>query len=530
MSNIAEFPDADSTVDSNKSARRSTTWWQQLENGHENSNDQFDIKELLKKTKPVKNIKLLRGGLLLATDIVALISACFISILISSFVRPYWGTNPELPLIPESRLIQFVMFVLPILLILGNSLRANIYGIFKPLWLETLDYLRIIFSSAAATTVVLFIVDGHFSRILFFTFWLTVLLVLPASRYMSKRFLLAIGCWFIPAAIFGIGKNAKRVSDAIAANKWLGLDVVAFIDTRKNGNKCTDVPVHSVIESMRDHRYYELKFGNPHFIFAPETQAEYEKYQSSLNHINSTSKSVTLSPPFYGLPLGGAEILHVPRCDSMFLNLNNNLMRPQNVLIKRCFDFFVSGMSIVLLSPLFMLAALLIKTDGGPVFFQQKRIGRYNTEFMCFKFRTMVPNSEEVLQNALMKNRSMRIEWETTHKLKNDPRITTIGKVLRKYSIDELPQLLNVFLNQMSLVGPRPIVDNEVDRYGEMLPYYLSTNPGITGLWQISGRSNTTYEERVELDVWYARNWSFWLDLVILVKTVPSVIIGKGAY
>jgi len=514
-----------------ETSNQSATWLQQLDAAKKpTTGDLFDTIELFTQAKTFKNIQLRRALVLFSSDLVSLIFSWFVAVTVTGFIRQYVGTSPELSFIPKSIALQFVIFVLPIILILWKSVLASSYKIFKPLIYEALDYLKIVFVAAAATTVVLFAMDGHFSRILFFSFWLTVIIVLPLLRHITKHFLMKADCWFRPTAIFGTGKNAKQVSDAIGINRWLGLKVVAFIDTSESDAVDTVIERSKLISSIRDQRFYELKFGNPHYIFAPETQEEYEACQSALNHINSTGDCVTLSPPFYGLPLAGAEILNLPRSESMFLSVHNNLMSTPNIQIKRIFDFCVSGVLMLLLAPVFLLLALIIKIDGGSVFYRQERIGRNNKTFFCYKFRSMVVNGDDVLARHLSENPDAKVEWEETHKLKDDPRITKVGRIIRKYSLDELPQLFNVFINQMSLVGPRPIVLEEKERYGDKLPYYLNTNPGITGLWQTSGRSNTSYQERVQLDIWYARNWSFWLDIVIIAKTIPSIVGSKGAY
>ncbi|HKA39286.1 MAG TPA: sugar transferase, partial [Burkholderiales bacterium] len=171
-----------------------------------------------------------------------------------------------------------------------------------------------------------------------------------------------------------------------------------------------------------------------------------------------------------------------------------------------------------------------IRQTGGAAIFRHMRVGRYGRMFGCLKFRTMVLDAEGVLRGHLDADPGARAEWERDFKLKDDPRITPIGAFLRKTSLDELPQLWNVLKGEMSLVGPRPIIEEELERYGDQVGYYLETRPGVTGLWQISGRNDTGYEDRVALDSWYVRNWSLWYDLVILVKTINVVLRRKGAY
>jgi len=199
--------------------------------------------------------------------------------------------------------------------------------------------------------------------------------------------------------------------------------------------------------------------------------------------------------------------------------------------LKRSLDLFVSLFALIILSPFLLLTAMLIKAqDGGDAIFRQRRVGRDGREFYCLKFRTMVMGADKKLQNYLDKNPQAAAEWQRDQKLKNDPRITLLGQFLRKTSLDELPQLWNIIKGEMSLVGPRPIVWEEYQKYGDYFPYYTSVLPGVTGLWQVSGRNNTTYDERVLMDVEYANSHSVWGDVKILLQTVPAVLFSVGAY
>ncbi|MEG3174716.1 sugar transferase [Sphingomonas sp. RB3P16] len=197
----------------------------------------------------------------------------------------------------------------------------------------------------------------------------------------------------------------------------------------------------------------------------------------------------------------------------------------------RALDLTVALAALAFLFPLLVLVAILVFAfDPGPIFFAQRRIGQHGVHFRCFKFRSMATNAEERLQHVLQTDLAAREEWQRDHKLKRDPRITGIGGFLRKSSMDELPQLINVLKGEMSLVGPRPIVDAEVSRYGRYFAHYCLTKPGITGLWQISGRNNVSYRRRVAFDVAYSRSVSFKLNLKILAYTIPSVLLAKGSY
>jgi len=198
---------------------------------------------------------------------------------------------------------------------------------------------------------------------------------------------------------------------------------------------------------------------------------------------------------------------------------------------KRSFDVVGALVLLLLTLPIFALVALLVTVEGGPVFYVHQRIGRGGKPFGCLKFRTMRVDGDRILQALLESSPSARREWETSHKLRNDPRITRIGTFLRPYSLDELPQLFNVLRGEMSLVGPRPVVSSELDRfYGSMAAAYLSVRPGITGPWQVSGRSSVHYERRVALDIAYAVNHSFAGDIIILGRTVGAVLSRRGAH
>ncbi len=201
--------------------------------------------------------------------------------------------------------------------------------------------------------------------------------------------------------------------------------------------------------------------------------------------------------------------------------------------MKNFFDLIFALLLLFALIPLFIIISLLIKLSSrGPIFFLQKRIGKNNIPFKCIKFRTMYPEAKDILENLLNKNYVLKKEFEETHKLKNDPRITPIGKLLRKTSLDELPQFINVLRGEMSIIGPRPIVKEEKKKYGKNLNKVLSIKPGITGLWQVSGRNNLTYKKRVKLDINYVENHNLIMDIRILIRTFGVILfpLDRGAY
>jgi Undecaprenyl-phosphate galactose phosphotransferase WbaP len=213
------------------------------------------------------------------------------------------------------------------------------------------------------------------------------------------------------------------------------------------------------------------------------------------------------------------------------LEIRRSLLIPSHQLMKRTIDILASGALLILTLPFMALITFLIRLESpGDVFFGHRRIGHGGRKFKMWKFRSMYVNGAEILRKYLAEHPEEEAYWRENMKLRNDPRITPLGAILRKTSLDELPQLWNVLRGEMSLVGPRPIVNEEVTKYGERFGLYCRVLPGLTGLWQVSGRSTTTYERRVELDTYYVRNWSPWLDIYLLARTLRTVLMGDGAY
>jgi Undecaprenyl-phosphate galactose phosphotransferase WbaP len=218
-------------------------------------------------------------------------------------------------------------------------------------------------------------------------------------------------------------------------------------------------------------------------------------------------------------------------CGILVLDLDQKLTLFIPQFVKRCFDVIASTGVALLASPVLLALCVAVRLSSpGPIFYGQSRIGRNQKSFKVWKFRSMVVNADAVLKARLDADPALREEWERDHKLKRDPRVTWIGRFLRKSSLDELPQIWNVICGEMSLVGPRPITHAEIERYGDIFGQYLRVIPGVTGLWQISGRNNTTYELRTRIDDYYVRNWSLSLDIYILFRTFKTIVWAEGAY
>ena len=204
---------------------------------------------------------------------------------------------------------------------------------------------------------------------------------------------------------------------------------------------------------------------------------------------------------------------------------------PVGGISKRGFDILMASIALLFLSPIFLMLMALVKfSDGGRVFYGHSRIGHSGRSFRCLKFRTMRQDGDRILKEYLANNPSAYEEWRSTRKLQDDPRVTAVGSVLRKLSLDELPQLINILRGEMSLVGPRPVVEDELELYDVAAQYYLRSRPGLTGLWQVSGRNDVSYESRVALDSHYVQNWSLMTDIKIIGLTVPAVCLSRGSY
>ena len=204
------------------------------------------------------------------------------------------------------------------------------------------------------------------------------------------------------------------------------------------------------------------------------------------------------------------------------------LARPLALATKRLFDIAVSFTMLLVLSPVFIIISSFIKLDGGPAMFRQERLGRNGEVFKCLKFRSMIMNAEERLSQMIASDPKVAAEWNAYQKLQKDPRITRIGKIIRKANLDELPQLINILRGDMSLVGPRPMTIPQIEEYGPSIAAYKRMRLGITGIWQTNGRNSTTFAERARMDAWYVRNWSLWRDFIILVRTFREVLFARG--
>ncbi|MDR1219958.1 MAG: undecaprenyl-phosphate galactose phosphotransferase WbaP [Treponema sp.] len=330
----------------------------------------------------------------------------------------------------------------------------------------------------------------------------------------------------LPAVIYGNGRTAHLVIDRLLKRRYAGYAPALILDDDKTGSDMyTGVPViHDIGIGHIIVKKFKIKMA---IVAMPLTNAE--KIAHLLNKSASGFRYTVIVPDFFSI----ANIWMKVRDFDGILGFvtSHKLKMFWNLGVKRTIDLALTLIGGAIILPFLLVIAFLIKiASPGPVLYGHTRVGQNGKPFTAWKFRSMKVDAQERLQKLLDSDPAIQAEWEMNHKLKNDPRVTEIGKMLRKFSFDEFPQLINVLKGEMSLVGPRPIVEAEATKYGEDFERIFSVKPGMTGLWQVSGRSDTDYAERVAYDTYYMQSWSIWLDVWILYKTIGVVLRGKGAY
>lgn len=405
--------------------------------------------------------------------------------------------------------------------------RLRHYTYRKPFWFELKEILRTVLIFAIFDLAILAFSKAYVSRYVWVLTWVSVACLLPLGRFLTKKILRRSGIWLKDCIIIGTGPNAIEAYKALRGEKELGLRFKYFFAAIPcDQREIMDLRVVSnerVLWRTTDTRHTQ-------YVLALDDGQEDLREQWVQKLALHQCRVVSVVPTLRGIPLNSTDVSYLFRYELLLLKINTNLTKRSARLTKRTFDLIVAILISVCLSPLLLFLALWVMRDGGSPIYKHMRVGRDGKLFPCWKFRSMVRNSEQVLQELLATDAQARAEWETDFKLRNDIRITRAGHFLRKTSLDELPQLWNVIRGEMSLVGPRPIVEEELERYGSNQGYYFMAKPGMTGLWQVSGRNNVDYATRVYFDAWYVKNWSLWNDIVILAKTVEVVLKREGAY
>ena len=446
--------------------------------------------------------------LLLACDLAALLGTALLVLLARSLLG-----NVSLAL--YGQLFVMMLLLAPTLGLcfgLYQGIGLPPYRELKALWLtSTLTYAGVLGNLFMAQS------GDSYSRAVLGGGWLLSLLALPLFRGWCRRRCCRLPWWGHPLLMFDVSPSAMRLRDYLAQHPERGIVTVSMCalpeedDAREAFLKecavkwpsATALLVLRQADNIGNKALAAVRRVFGRVLVIPE--------------LGDNVRAHWLTPRDLGMGVG--------------LLVRQNLRDHKRLALKRALDIALCVLASPVLVCVFAVLALLIRLDSkGPVIYRQERIGRNGQTIHVCKFRTMVHDADARLKQVLASDATLCAEWERDHKLKHDPRVTRVGAFLRKTSLDELPQLINVLAGDMSLVGPRPIVAGEIAKYGDVYEDYCCVRPGITGLWQISGRNNTTYEERVAFDHYYISNWSVWMDVWILGRTVPVVLTGYGAY
>jgi len=405
-------------------------------------------------------------------------------------------------------------------------------GLYPGVAISPVDELRWI---SLSTSLVYFILgsvmflrrEGEvYSRGIFVTAWLLSIVLVLCGRALMRHLFSHQKWWGYPVMILGAGKTGRMVIRTLKRRPRMGLKPVVVLDDNpeKHGH-LQGIPVMGgvnlapVLARSRQIPYLIVAMPG---VPRNRLLEILERYGQDFAHL-------LVIPDLFGFASLWVEVRDMGGI--LGLEVRQQLLLPGPRLAKFLIDRLATLFGGLLVLPFIVLIAVVIRLDSpGPIFYGQFRIGQDGKPFKAWKFRSMVQGADQSLQDYLAKHPELKDAWERDQKLRNDPRVTRVGRFLRQTSLDELPQLWNILRGEMSLVGPRPIVDEEIQRYGEKFALYTKVTPGLTGLWQVSGRNHLPYEERVNLDAYYVRNWSVWLDLYILLRTVLVVITGEGAY
>ena len=467
---------------------------------------------------------------LLISKIIVLI-ADYVAIVLGTLAAYYLRVNLQiLPVSEHFKVDEIYVYGIVPIVFLSILLLNNAYSIVAPYW----DTMKNLFRSITIGVVVSIVLmyTGHVindvSRLFVAFAYLFILFFIFSGRFIVGKILSKVGYLTIPVLLVGAGKTAELVKKSLDRMPIATYKIIGYVDDKPKSS--TIANQYPCLGAFKDVETVIKETGvQTVLICAPGLESK--KLVSLINRLQLLVKRVSFVPELFGLPTSNISARGMMEEQAVVLRVQNNLARKSNRIMKRIFDIVATVCGGILILPIFAIVVVLIYLDSpGPIVFGHKRVGQGGKEFPCYKFRSMVPNAQEALEVYLKENPTAREEWERDFKLKDDPRVTRIGKFLRKTSLDELPQLWNVLVGDMSLVGPRPIVRDEIVKYGDYINDFYLVPPGITGVWQVSGRSDTTYEERVLMDSWYVHNWSVWIDIVYLLKTVLAVVKSKGAY
>jgi Undecaprenyl-phosphate galactose phosphotransferase WbaP len=461
---------------------------------------------------PVRSI-----ACLLLSDNVAIM----LSLAAASLIRNVVAANPATP-IPGTMLAALLLVVCSLI---GAGLYSGVSA--NPVEELRSTTLAITLAFLLLWTATLFLHDLSQSRLIYGLAYLFSVMLIPMGRSAVRNAFANCTWWGHAVAILGFGDTGRHVFEILKKNPRIGLRPVAILD---------DSPA------------VYLKTGDMELVRGPLTRcleiAQEQKISYGIVCMPSLSRGQLLGlVDRYGSCFG--HVLVIPDLIGMTslgicarevggvvgLEVKQQLLRPWSQFVKRGLDIAIAVTTTPFVMLVVAASALLIRLESpGPIFYGNERIGRGGRTFRAWKLRSMVTDGDEILKRYLEANPEAKEQWEATQKLPKDPRLTRVGRLIRKMSIDELPQLWNVLMGEMSVVGPRPVLSTQIPMYGASFNLYRQVRPGMTGLWQVSGRNRLTFADRVKLDKYVIQNWSVWLDLYILIRTISVVLTANGAY
>lgn len=467
---------------------------------------------------------------LILSDLVAF----YTSLLFSFIIRKYLVTHivPHAPVFEHTLFYYFSLWWLPLCFILFFAIEGLYTGKFS-FWEELRHIWKavLIASIVALSAITLQKLGVRISRTVLITCFLLNFFTIPFFRSWTKRILFKLISMQEPIIIIGAGRSGTAVARGFLKDKNYHYKIIGFLDDFKTKNITIEDKTFPILGKVHELDKIVSRYNVQTIVLAMPSSGS-DRIKQLFNKIKHYVPNILIVPELQGISLITSELDYLFYEEIFLIYTKNNLSSPTNRFLKRISDFILIIPILLVGIPVMILIALIIKlTSPGPIIYSQNRIGQNGRPFKIYKFRTMYNDADKILDELIAKDPNVKKEWESNFKLKNDPRITKIGYFLRKTSLDELPQIFNVLKGDMSLVGPRPVTKFELEKYyREDARFYKMIKPGITGLWQVSGRSDTSYEFRKRMDVWYVQNWCLWLDIVILLQTIKVVIKMEGAY
>lgn len=466
---------------------------------------------------------------LIAADLATLLAAFFSAYVLRDFVFPLLIASPRI-LMPAREYLRHGLVLTAVILVCMFFLE-KLYSRRMAFWEECRHLFRAVSLTAILLASMVFITrsSARYSRPVILLFWLLALVYFPISRTAVKRLLIKLRLWTKKVLILGTGRQARLVALSLKDNPILGYELVGFLHEDGRAVKGEVIPGVKVLGPMARVKSFSRALGVQDIILAIPSLGP-EKLNRLMDRGEMMAETIRIVPGFGSIFTFGVEADNWGTI--MTLAVPRNLVKPWNILIKRSLEYILALVLFILLAPVFLAVSLAIKLDSpGPIIYRQKRLARNNRVFSMLKFRSMVVNNRPLLHDFLDQNREAKKDWSRFQKIRrHDPRVTRVGRFLRKHSLDELPQLINVLRGEMSLIGPRPYLPQEKKKIGRSLPIISQVKPGLTGLWQVNGRNRLAFRDRLAWDEYYIRNWSLWLDLSILLRTFRVMAKSEGAY